>query len=186
MSDGPFLKSDRLSLYPLSLKDVHELYVMDSDPKVMKYINGGKAVVWDGYAHQVETWLQNMETRDGELGFFTARFNENNKFAGWFHLKHGTFYEEDIELGYRLKSAYWNQGLATEMSRLLLDYAFKDLKEDYVTATTLSRNTASRRVMEKLGMGVMNYFTYPEKLLPFWDDEERMAVKYGITREDYG
>ena len=47
---------------------------------------------------------------------------------------------------------YWNQGLATEGSREVIRFAFESLGLDALVSFTAPQNTASRRVMEKLGM----------------------------------
>lgn len=62
------------------------------------------------------------------------------------HLRRRTY-----ELGYMLASDYWGRGLTTEAARLLLDFAFTELKLHRVFAVTVEENTPSIRVLEKLG-----------------------------------
>ena len=38
----------------------------------------------------------------------------------------------EIEIGYRLDSAFWNRGLASEATRTVRDHGFRHLKLDYV------------------------------------------------------
>jgi RimJ/RimL family protein N-acetyltransferase len=47
--------------------------------------------------------------------------------------------------------AYWGVGLATEISRAMLEIAFSRLQLDDVVALIAPSNTASRRVTEKVG-----------------------------------
>ena len=61
---------------------------------------------------------------------------------------------EEIEIGYRLDSKYWGQGLATEAARTVRDHAFNDLKLERVISLIHPDNAASRRVAEKNGMTV--------------------------------
>lgn len=56
------------------------------------------------------------------------------------------------ELGYWVAVEAWGRGYATEASRAMLDYAFGPLDLSRVVAHCLTRNAASWRVMEKLGM----------------------------------
>jgi RimJ/RimL family protein N-acetyltransferase len=65
------------------------------------------------------------------------------------------------ELLYGLRPSAWGKGLATESARAVLRYAFLELRLDEITAATDVPNTASARVMERLGMrferrGVLN------------------------------
>ena len=54
-------------------------------------------------------------------------------------------------MGYRLREAWWHQGLATEAARLMLDYAFGQTDIAIVTASSMIENVASAHVLEKVG-----------------------------------
>ena len=56
------------------------------------------------------------------------------------------------ELGYWLGVPFWNKGYCTEASRVLLDLGFGQLALHRIQARHLTRNPASGRVLEKLGM----------------------------------
>lgn len=56
------------------------------------------------------------------------------------------------DLGYWIGVPHWGRGYCTEACRAVLDYAFSGLALNRVTAYHFSRNPASGRVMEKLGM----------------------------------
>jgi RimJ/RimL family protein N-acetyltransferase len=49
--------------------------------------------------------------------------------------------------------AFWGRGLATEMAGASIAVAIERLQVDSLVAIALPGNRASRRVMEKLGMG---------------------------------
>lgn len=55
-------------------------------------------------------------------------------------------------IGWIIHKDYWNQGYLTEAAFALLDYGFHTLGLRRMTATCDAENTASWRVMEKLGM----------------------------------
>ena len=56
------------------------------------------------------------------------------------------------ELGYWVAPAHWNLGVATEAAAALMDMGFQSLDLNRVQATHFTRNAASGRVMQKLGM----------------------------------
>lgn len=60
------------------------------------------------------------------------------------------------EIGWRLAPEYWGQGLATEAARSALQHGFESFPFDRVIATVQAANTASIRVIEKLGMKLEN------------------------------
>lgn len=56
------------------------------------------------------------------------------------------------ELGYFLHTDYWGQGYATEAAQHLLHFSFTKLGLHRITGTCDPRNTASVRVLAKVGM----------------------------------
>jgi [ribosomal protein S5]-alanine N-acetyltransferase len=66
----------------------------------------------------------------------------------------------EVEVGWTVAPDRWGEGLATELGAAALEVAFGDLALPDIVAFTLPDNTASRRVMEKLG------FVY-EKSAPY-------------------
>ena len=67
---------------------------------------------------------------------------------------------KQIEIGYRLDSAYWNRGLITEAACAVRDHAFVDLKLLRVISLVHPNNVPSRRVAEKIGMTVEKQITF--------------------------
>jgi ribosomal-protein-alanine N-acetyltransferase len=62
---------------------------------------------------------------------------------------------EDLlaEIGYSLARTHWRQGLCTEAARAVIDTTFTNYRDlNRIHARADHRNTASQRVMEKLGM----------------------------------
>jgi RimJ/RimL family protein N-acetyltransferase len=56
------------------------------------------------------------------------------------------------EIGYWIAVPYWNRGYATEAGREVVRFAFEELRLNRVHAEHFTRNTASGRVMQKIGM----------------------------------
>jgi RimJ/RimL family protein N-acetyltransferase len=59
---------------------------------------------------------------------------------------------EQAELWYLLRPDVWGHGLATEAARQMLEFGFGELNLHRIWATCVPENTASLRVLEKLGM----------------------------------
>ena len=60
--------------------------------------------------------------------------------------------KDEKELGYRLDSQYWGQGLATEAASATVKYGFEALNLPYILGVVERSNQASVRVLEKVGM----------------------------------
>jgi len=59
---------------------------------------------------------------------------------------------DEIEIGWWLARAWWGRGLATEAARAALHEGFTRAGLDRIVAIAQPANTASIRIMEKLGM----------------------------------
>jgi RimJ/RimL family protein N-acetyltransferase len=57
-----------------------------------------------------------------------------------------------VEIGWRLSTAYWGHGYATEAARLALGHGFGSLGLREIVSFTSATNLRSRAVMERLGM----------------------------------
>jgi ribosomal-protein-alanine N-acetyltransferase len=146
-----FLQTQRLILRQLTLKDADNLFQLDSDYEVMRFINGGKPTRYETIQQQLlPQWLDYYNKYQG-YGYWAAIEKASDEFIGWFHFRPANSSDE-IELGYRLRKKVWNQGYATEGSRALISKGFNELGTQRVVAIALPTNKASIRVMEKLGM----------------------------------
>jgi ribosomal-protein-alanine N-acetyltransferase len=59
---------------------------------------------------------------------------------------------DDVELGYYLGRSAWGRGYATECAGASLRFGFQRIRLPRIVAVTRVRNTASQRVLEKIGM----------------------------------
>lgn len=183
MSHIVLLETERLFLRRFTMADAPLLHALDSDPEVMRYISKGRPTPLDVIEQRVlPRWLSHYETYT-HFGYWAAHERDSGAFTGWFHMRPDRFTPEELELGYRLMRRVWGRGYATEGGRALIERAFEAWGIDKISARTLTDNTSSRRVMEKCGLRFEEAFIYPEKMLPDWTEEERRAVKYGLSRE---
>ena len=65
----------------------------------------------------------------------------------------------EFEIGWAISKDFRNRGYATEGARALLDYGFNELNAKRIIALTEHGNTASIRIMEKIGMSLHYYPT---------------------------
>ena len=72
--------------------------------------------------------------------------------AGTVGFRESSWEPEVCELVYSLDPAWWGQGLATEVARAALDWAFATHRWPRIVAATDTPNVASARVLERIGM----------------------------------
>ena len=176
-----FLETDRLVLRRFTESDVDNLHDLDSDPEVMRFINGGKPASRDVIRNEtLPRFLHSYERFEG-FGVWAAIERWTREFVGWFE-----FYPredtgpDEVELGYRLRKSAWGKGYATEGSRALIRKGFTELGVQRVVAETMVVNTASRRVMEKAGLTHVRTFhqEWPVRI----EGDEHGDVEYALTK----
>ncbi|MPZ98616.1 MAG: GNAT family N-acetyltransferase [Dehalococcoidia bacterium] len=189
-----FLQTERLILRRLTEADADLLCDLDSDPEVMRYLNGGLPTPADVMRHEIlPAWLRHYE-RPGDFGYWAAEDRAAGDFLGWFalHPSDGRPSRE-VEIGYRMRRAAWGRGLATEGARALLRKGFEQPEVARVFGTTYEENFGSRRVMEKVGMTLVRRFrpepaalassgTYVATFEEPWDGDD---LEYAITRAEW-
>jgi len=187
-----FLETERLLLRRFTHDDVDNLYQLDSDPEVMRYVTGGATTPREVVERvDLPAFMSYYDRVDG-YGFWAAIDKTTDRFLGWFHLRpqEGDPLDQP-ELGYRLRREAWGMGYATEGARALIRKGFTDLGAQRVVALAFRDNLASRRVMEKSGMTLAREFRLTSAQL-----EEMLgitsaalfaaeAVEYAITTSEW-
>jgi RimJ/RimL family protein N-acetyltransferase len=155
---------------------------LDSDPEVTRYTSFGEPTPRERYEREIlPRWFAYYEATP-LLGYWAAESRDGGEFLGWFHLRPDRFDAGEQELGYRFKRPAWGRGYATEGGRALVAHGFGPVGAEKISARTLARNAASRRVMEKCSLAWEREFVWPEDVLAGRSEEERAGVKYSITR----
>lgn len=177
-----FLETPRLALRRFTPSDVDNLVELDSDPAVMRYINGGRPTPREEIETEVVPAFLGYYQRFPGYGFWAAIEKSTGDFLGWFHFRPppGDGEPDKPELGYRLRASAWGRGYATEGSRALIDKGFISYGVSRVFATTMAINVASRRVMEKSGLVYVRTFfgEWPESI----PGDEHGDVEYALDR----
>jgi RimJ/RimL family protein N-acetyltransferase len=152
MSDAnpPIRSTPRLVLRAFGRHDVDDLFALDSDPRVMRYIGDGSVSTRADAEAAVERVLKRYVEHPG-LGVWHASRRDTGAFIGWASLKHAGE-SPDIEIGYRLRPDAWGFGFATELARAMRSRGFDELALDRIIGVTHPDNAASQRVLAKIGM----------------------------------
>jgi ribosomal-protein-alanine N-acetyltransferase len=89
--------------------------------------------------------------------------------------------DEIAEIGYWIGKPFWNRGYTTEAAVEVIRYGFEQCHLERIFAGHFSRNPASGRVMQKLGM---TYEGTLRKHAVKWG-ERLDVVFYGLLREEW-
>ena len=166
-----YLETERTILRKFTMDDLDTLTAICSNPQVTKYIGlDCKPIPRADMEEALISILAHWE-KNG-FGRLAVIDKENNQLIGYSGLRS---HEGTAELVYLLDEPYWNKGLATEISQVIVQKGFEFDNFPRVIAMTRPDNKASIRVMEKIGMKL-------EKNDLFHGIS---AVVYAISKEDY-
>ena len=145
----PTLKTPRLLLRPFAETDTDTIFALQSNSRVLRYWD---APPWKerGQAERFITVCRQME-QEGTGARLAIERTADNGFIGWCSLSKWDPSCRSVRMGYCLDEAASGKGFATEAAGALLHWAFDTLDLNRVQAETDTRNTASSRVLEKLG-----------------------------------
>lgn len=142
------IETDRLRLRPWRLGDVDDVLAYAQDPEWSRFLQAlpqpygrqhaeqfiARQLLLDRVTHPA--WA--VESQEKVIGGINVRIDFDNAMG---------------EIGYSIARTRWNQGICTEAARAVIDAAFSTHPDlNRVQARADDRNTASQRVMVKLGM----------------------------------
>ena len=160
---APWLEPLRLDLRAFVEEDFVDVYRLDSDPRVMKYIADGKPSTRDMVVQRLARFIRYPRLYP-DLGVWRASRRDTRAFIGWFALNYAGK-STDIEVGYRLLPKAWGQGFATEGAKAIVDYGFDDLGLNRIIGVTHPANSASQRVLQKAGLRDEGWGRYYDRRL---------------------
>jgi ribosomal-protein-alanine N-acetyltransferase len=140
--------SERLRLEPIARDHTDDLWELHQDPEVAEY--------WGRWTRdQSRTFAISCEKawNDEGVSKWIAYDRLDSALVGRGGLSRAMVDGElRVEVGWTLRGALRGRGLATEIGRASLDFAFDELDAQEVVAFTETANVRSRAVMERLGM----------------------------------
>ncbi|GAA4756992.1 MULTISPECIES: GNAT family N-acetyltransferase [Flavobacterium] len=164
-------ETDRLLLRPLALTDAEDMFIMDKNPSVHKYL-------WQKPVQEIDEVIKvinyvNEQYQRNNIGRFATILKETGEFIGWTGIKFVDDHTENgntnfFDYGYRLDERFWNKGYATEATKFWLNYGLNELKVENLNAYTHSQNGASNQVLKKVGFNFMEEYTAEDGIQWNW------------------
>lgn len=178
MPECPTLYTERLILRPYTIWDADDLQKIINDKDI------ASTMMTIPYPYTLEDaieWLSQRDEKFEETGSPEFAITHRDEyFIGGLGLRINKEHK-NAEIGYWIGKSYWGKGYCTEAARAVVKYGFEVLKLNRVYATHMTRNPASGRVMQKIGMKHEGHLRQHRKKLDKFEDMEL----YGILRIDY-
>ena len=148
---SPEIHTHRLLLRRWRPSDREPFSALNADARVMTFMPATLSrTESDGLIARIETQFE----RHG-FGLFAIEEKRTGEFLGFCGPNRPLFeapFMPCVEIGWRLARSAQGQGFATEAAAAVRDFAFGELALEELVSFTVPQNTASRRVMEKIGM----------------------------------
>jgi ribosomal-protein-alanine N-acetyltransferase len=145
------LETNRLGLREFVESDWKTVLEYQNDPRYLRFYPWKRRseaevrafiqifIEWQSYLHrnkyQFALTLKNSGQLIGNIGIRKENFSDHQ-----------------AELGYEINPKFWGQGYASEAALAMRNFGFQKLGLHRIWAHCLEENTASRRVLEKVGM----------------------------------
>lgn len=141
------LQTTRCHLTALKKSDLGHMIALRTNEDVRRFL-GGPAT-----EETITTRFADMLKPKASTHQWAVRTKKDNAFIGLITLDphhSGT----DLEVSYEFLPQWWGNGYATETIGAVIDHAFNDLNLPRLLAETQMANTASRRLLERLGFAL--------------------------------
>ena len=124
---------------------------MNADDEVRKYF---PKLLTRGES-DVEFDRINNSIKQRGWGMWALEIPGTHPFAGFVGLNppaYDAVWQPAVEIGWRLAQDAWHNGYATEAAQAAMQFAFEHLQLPQVLALSVTTNTPSHKVMDRLGM----------------------------------
>ncbi|MEP4078562.1 GNAT family N-acetyltransferase [Haloferula sp.] len=173
------LFTERLILRPFRLEDAEDVTRMCGDREVSRWMS----LIPHPYERSdADGWLERIVSYGDESihQIFAISLRESGELIGCIGL-HGDENAPWAEFGYWLGAPFWRNGYATEALQELLRFGFEDRGLRRIEACHFAENTASGRVMQKVGMTCEGM----QRLRLKRGEQLFDRVNYGLIDEDW-
>ena len=143
------IQTPRLLMRPAGEPDIEPLHRLWVEPAVRRFLWDDEEIPVDRARDVVRDSIEHWSSR--RFGLWTLALAADAPLVGFCGFRPAEWAEAP-ELLFGLSATHWGRGLALEAARAAVTYAFDTLGVTGVVAATDPPNTASVRVLERLGM----------------------------------
>jgi RimJ/RimL family protein N-acetyltransferase len=144
------LSTPRLLLRPWRDADDDAFAAMFEDPAVMEFLPATSRAEIDAFILRIK-----QHFADHGYGLWAVELPNVAPFVGYIGLSIPRFdahFMPAVEVGWRLASAHWSKGYATEGAKPALDAGFTQFGLKEIVSFTVPANRRSIHVMQRIGM----------------------------------
>lgn len=161
-------KTERLAIRNWRKSDLSEFSKMGQDEKVMEYFPSLLS------KQQTINLMERMQVQFEKKGYayLAVEILDNQEFIGMIGMSDQKYdiklddsdevFSGFVDIGWRLKTAAWGKGYATEGARAWMNYGFEKMNVETIYSVAPVINIPSQKVMNKLGLERIGEFDHPK------------------------
>lgn len=150
-SEVPSIEGDRVVLDRVVDSDADALRDLVENPLVQRYLPTFLFENQFDDAHEAILQMYGDLFKDKESLILAIRVKETGELAGLAEFYGLNDRLHKVSVGNRFRECWWGHGLATEATRLMVDYLYGETDIQIITASTRVENAGSAHVLEKVG-----------------------------------
>ena len=163
------LQTERLILRDFKEDDWQDAHEYGSDPESVKYMPFGPNTEEETKAFISRALARQAEFPRSFYDFAIVK-KSDRKLIGSCSINIVNAENKEAMVGYIINRNYWNQGFAAEAARAVVGFGFEKMGLHRTIASCDPANTASYRVMEKIGMQREGHLRQERMFKGVWRD----------------
>jgi len=172
------LTTARLTLRAITVEDEENTFALYGNPEVVRYLYEDVVDRADIPTHLLR-YISAGLPDDGQ--WLSLAIEHDGTFVGQASVCFRSAEHRQAEIGYILVPSANGHGYATEASARMIQFAFEELGVHRVVGRIEARNSASERVLQRLGMRKEAHLIQNEWVKGEWNDE----IVYAITEPEW-
>lgn len=148
------LQTDRLQIRDWEEEDADAALEIYGSADVAQWLSPAIERVADPATMRIilRAWIEAQPNFVVPAGRWAVVRKEDNEVVGGLLIRLLPPYEEDLEIGWQVRPTAWGQGYASEASRALMGWAFKEGSIDELFAVARPHNKRAIATAKRLGM----------------------------------
>ena len=174
------INTERLTLREFVADDWPAVLVYQRDPRYLRYYPWTDRT--QAEARDFVQMFLDQGTETPRRKFQLAiTLTEGGQLIGNCGLRQVPENELEADIGYELAPEHWGKGYATEAAKAMMDFGFRELGLHCVSSCCIADNTASVRVLERLGLRLEGRLRETDFYKGHWWD----TLQYGILEREW-
>lgn len=174
------LETHRLCHTEITSEDIKHIHNMNQHPAVAAFNTIGIPKTLSATQKLLQPILKDQQPKERSIYAWPIKLNSTDEFIGEIGMHLSSKKYSKAEIHYSLLPKFWGNGYATETVKKVISSGFETLQLHRITAGVATKNEASIKILEKVGMSREGHC---RKMLPLssgWADN----FEYAILEED--